>query len=218
MKKIFIILGFVLLNTMAVFGQHDFSYSQYMNNKFLVNPAFAGSEGFTSFDLSARQQWLVFDNAPSTQSISGQTRILKTSYVSKARSVRKRIKKRRPSGRVGLGAYVYNDQNGPIGKTGAELTYAYHIFINDGQLSLGLSLSAYQFRVNTGDLSTADDFDPLLSQARESMFIPDGSFGIFYTYKPFYVGFLQKTFFRQRLNSDRIIVLLITNKSAIIIL
>jgi type IX secretion system PorP/SprF family membrane protein len=199
MKKLIISTVIVLLNALAVFGQHDFSYSQYMNNKFLVNPAFAGSEGFTSFDLSARQQWLGFENAPSTQSISGQTRILKTSYVAKARSVRKRIRKRRPSGRVGLGAYIYNDQNGPIGKTGAELTYAYHIFINDGQLSLGLSLSAYQFRVNTKDLTTADDFDPLVNQARESMFIPDGSFGIFYSYQPFYVGVSAKNLFQAAL-------------------
>lgn len=199
MKKIFIILGLVFLNSIVAFGQHYFSYSQYMNNKFLINPAFAGSEGYTSFDLSAREQWLGLEDAPSTQSISGQMRILKTSHIAKARTLSKRIKKRRPSGQVGLGAYIYNDQNGPIGKTGAELTYAYHIFIDDGQLSFGLSLSAYQFRVNTKDLTTADEFDPLINQARESMFIPDGSFGIFYSYQPFYVGISAKNLFQAAL-------------------
>ncbi len=61
--------------------------------------------------------------------------------------LRKRTKRRRPSGKIGLGGYLYNDQNGPIGRTGLEFSYAYHLFVGDGQLSLGMSLSAYQFRV-----------------------------------------------------------------------
>jgi len=176
-------------------SQQEPSFSQYSMNQYLINPAFAGSEGYTSFNLTARQQWLGFDGAPSTQAISGQTRILKTSYVSKSRSVRKRVKRRRPSGKVGIGGYLYNDQNGPIGRTGLEVSYAYHMFISDGQLSLGLSLSAYQFRVNTDDLIT-ENYDPLIDQARESMFIPDGSVGIYYTYQPFYIGLSARNLFQ----------------------
>jgi type IX secretion system PorP/SprF family membrane protein len=164
-------------------------------NQYLINPAFAGSEGFTSFNLTARQQWLGFENAPMTQAISGQTRILKTSYVSKSRSVKKRVKRKRPSGKIGIGGYLYNDQNGPIGRTGLELSYAYHMFIADGQLSLGLSLSAYQFRVNTDDLVTASE-DRLLDEARGSMFIPDGSVGVYYTYLPFYIGVSARNLFQ----------------------
>ena len=195
MRKLLIILFITVLVVHGIKAQ-DPLYSQYDMNKFLINPAFAGSEGFTSFNLTARQQWLGFENAPMTQAISGQTRILKTSYVQKSRSVRKGTKKRRPSGRVGIGGYLYNDQNGPIGKTGLEATYAYHIFISDGQLSFGISLSAFQFRVNTDELQTLDPNDPLLNEARSSMYIPDGSIGVYYTYHPFYIGVSAKNLFQ----------------------
>src|SRR6056297_2639561 len=49
--------------------------SQYDINKFFYNPAFAGSEGYTSFDFIARQQWLGFQQAPSLQLLSFQTRL-----------------------------------------------------------------------------------------------------------------------------------------------
>lgn len=195
MKRVSIILFIIVLAVSQGRSQQEPIYSQYTMNKYLINPAYAGSEGYTSFNLTARQQWLGFENAPMTQAISGQTRILKTSYVSKSRSVRNRTKRRRPSGKVGLGGYLYNDQNGPIGRTGLEFSYAYHLFINDGQLSLGLSLSAYQFRVNTSELVT-NEYDPLLDEARASMFIPDGSVGIYYTYQPFYIGISARNLFQ----------------------
>ncbi|MBU8892409.1 MAG: type IX secretion system membrane protein PorP/SprF [Bacteroidales bacterium] len=195
MKKRLIIL-FIIMLTVFSAKSGEPVFSQYMMNQFLINPAFAGSEGFTSFNLTARQQWLGFEDAPMTQAISGQTRITKTSYVSKSRSVRKNTRKRRPSGKIGLGGYIYNDQNGPIGRTGLEFSYAYHLFVNDGQLSLGMSLSAYQFRVNTSDLETFEGYDPLIDEARESMFIPDGSIGIYYTYHPFYIGLSAKNLFQ----------------------
>ena len=196
MRKIILLLFIISLTVYSAKSQQEPVYSQYMMNQFLINPAFAGSEGFTSFNLTARQQWLGFENAPMTQAISGQTRIMKNSYVSKSRSIRKRTKRRRPSGKIGLGGYLYNDQNGPIGRTGLEISYAYHLFVGDGQLSLGLSLSAYQFRINTSELHTSEGYDPLINEARESMFIPDGSVGVYYTYQPFYIGLSAKNLFQ----------------------
>ena len=195
MRRSLLILYIITLTILAANAQQEPVYSQYTMNQYLINPAFAGSEGYTSFNLTARQQWLGFENAPMTQAISGQTRILKTSYVSKSRSVRKRIKRRRPSGKIGIGGYLYNDQNGPIGRTGLELAYSYHMFIRDGQLSLGLSLSTYQFRVNTSELETADP-DRLIDETRGNMFIPDGSVGVYYTYLPFYIGLSARNLFQ----------------------
>ena len=164
-------------------------YSQYTMSKFLLNPAFAGSEGYTSFNLTARQQWLGFENAPMTQAFSAQTRILKTSYINRSRSIKSRVRRRRPSGRVGIGGYVFNDRNGAIHRTGAQFTYAYHLFLGEGQISLGLSLMAYQFRFNDEDMVLYDENDPLLNDRKNSMFVPDASFGVYYSYQPFYIGF-----------------------------
>lgn len=200
MKKIVVISVLVFLAVCVVKAQQEPVYSQYTMNQFLLNPAFAGAEGFTSYNLTARQQWLGMENAPSTQAISGQMRISKTSYISKSRSIKKRIKKRRPSGRVGVGAYIYNDQSGAIGRTGLEATYAYHLPVMDGQLSFGVSLSAFQFRVNTKDLTLPEtQTDPLLSEANKNMWITDGSFGIYYTFQPFYVGLSARNLFQSAL-------------------
>ena len=61
---------------------------------------------------------------------------------------------------------------------------------------MGLSLSAYQFRINTDDLVTPEGYDPLIDQARESMFIPDGTVGVYYTFQPFYIGLSAKNLFQ----------------------
>ena len=52
-------------------------YSQYMLNGFLLNPAIAGSEGYTAVNITAREQWIGFKNAPGTYALSFQTRVLK---------------------------------------------------------------------------------------------------------------------------------------------
>src|SRR4030066_64637 len=82
-------------------GQQMPLYSQYMMNGYLINPAIAGSDGYTSFNLTAREQWLGFQNAPQTRSFSGQTRLLRRSYVIKGNSVNNRQLKPSTKGRVG---------------------------------------------------------------------------------------------------------------------
>jgi len=65
-------------------------YSQYMMNKFLINPAVAGSEGYTAFNLTAREQWIGLENSPRTYAFSAQTRVLKNSFIARGASVKKK--------------------------------------------------------------------------------------------------------------------------------
>ena len=57
MKKLLYIL-FLLLFAARIYAQQVPLYSQYMMNGFLLNPAVAGSEGYTAINLTAREQWL----------------------------------------------------------------------------------------------------------------------------------------------------------------
>ena len=82
-------------------------YSQYMMNGFLLNPAVAGSEGYTAVNLTVREQWLGLKDAPKTQALSGQTRMLKNSFISKNSSIRKRQRLSSRSGNIGLGAIYF---------------------------------------------------------------------------------------------------------------
>ena len=45
-------------------------YSQYLFNKYLINPAVAGSDGCTSLNHTTRQQWTGYQGAPQTYSLS----------------------------------------------------------------------------------------------------------------------------------------------------
>jgi len=119
-------------------------YSQYIMNGFLVNPSFAGRDGYTTVNLTVREQWVGMAGSPSTYAASFQTRILKNSYISKSTSVRKNIVKPTKGGRVGVGGYLFNDNNGIMRRTGGQVAYAYHIPMGPtpNTLSFGLALTA----------------------------------------------------------------------------
>ena len=164
-------------------------YSQYMMNSFLLNPAVAGNDGLTSFNLTAREQWLGFENSPRTVAISGQTRLLRSSPISRGRNVRNRPTLMSRSGNVGLGAYIFNDRNGIIDRTGIQGTYSYHIWMDQNQLSFGVSATAFQLKVDDKNSVVHNTDDPLLNNMKGALFVPDINLGIYYSTPELYLGF-----------------------------
>ena len=190
MRRFLIILAFLFCFTSVIKSQQLPSYSQYMMNGFLLNPAIAGSDGYTSFNLTAREEWLGFTNAPRTHALSFQSRLLKRSFIIKSRSVRKKTFKPSRSGRVGIGGYIFNDKNGLVDRTGFQVTYAYHIFIGDNQLSFGLSGSAFQFSIDEDGMIFSDPADPVLTDGnRKVVYVPDANFGIYISHYKYNIGF-----------------------------
>jgi type IX secretion system PorP/SprF family membrane protein len=163
-------------------------YSQYMMNSYLLNPAVAGHEGYTSLNLTVREQWVGLKDAPSTYAFSGQTRLLRNSFISRSSSIRRRRKVASRSGRVGLAAYAYTDINGAFNRTGIQGTYAYHIPFDRSQLSFGISVTGFQFRMNEAKMKLHDADDELLLGTKKSAFIPDANFGIYFVNPKFYAG------------------------------
>lgn len=176
-------------------------YSQYMMNKYMLNPAIAGSDGYTIFSLTAREQWLGFDNAPRTHALSFQTRLLKRSYIIKSRKVRKKTFRPSRSGRVGLGGYIYNDRNGLVNRTGIQFSYAYHIRLEMSQLSFGLAGSVFQFNLLDDQINFWNPSEPLVydGSTRRVLIVPDASVGIYYSTYEFYAGFSAAQLFQSYL-------------------
>ncbi len=199
MKRILIFIIPLFLSFCRAGAQQIPLYSQYMMNGFLLNPAVAGSEGYTAINLTVREQWLGLKDAPKTQALSGQTRILKNSYISKNSSIRRRQRLSSRSGNVGVGGYLFNDENGPISRTGLQLTYAYHIRMNRSQLSFGLSGTAYQFRIDDSKINFEDPGDLFYLNADKSIFIPDASAGVYYSDPKAYAGFSASQLFQSAL-------------------
>lgn len=183
-----------------LYSQQVPMYSQYIMNGYLVNPSFAGRDGYSTITLTAREQWVGLAQNPATYAASFQTRLLKNSYISKSTEVRKKLVKPSRGSRVGMGGYIFNDNNGIMRRTGLQAIYAYHIPIGRSEesrssLSFGLAMTAYQFAVNTDNLIYDVD-DPFLNTYKKSVFIPDFNFGTSYTSSRYYVGFAMTNLLR----------------------
>lgn len=168
-------------------------YSQYIMNGFLINPSFAGIDGYTSVNLTVREQWVGLAQSPSTYALSFQTRILRDSYISKSTTVKRKLIRPTKGGQVGIGGYVFNDNNGIMRRSGAQAAYSYNIPLGKDNeeysknLSFGLALTAYQYAVNL-DGQIYDQDDPYLNNYDRSVFIPDFNFGVSFTTSKYYLG------------------------------
>jgi type IX secretion system PorP/SprF family membrane protein len=188
-KLTFILL--CLLTVSLASGQQLPIYSQYLFNKFMINPAVAGSDGYTSFNMTAREQWVGYTGAPRTFSFSGQARILKRSYILKESKIKNELFRPASSGRVGLGGYVFSDRNGLIQRTGFQATYAYHLRLKDNtQFSMGLALTGYHFKIDETQIDFEDPNEPWLNdELRRGMFVPDMAFGAYLLNQRYSAGF-----------------------------
>jgi type IX secretion system PorP/SprF family membrane protein len=183
------LIFFVSLQTWWLSAQQLPVYSQYTFNKFLLNPAAAGSDGYTTISLLAREQWVGFNGTPRTHAITIDSRLLRNSFISKDASVKKKKRLSSRSGKVGWAAHVFNDHSGELDRTGLEGTYAYHLTIDQGQLSFGLSGVFYQFKLNKDMVVLGDEVsDPLLDDIKGTLYIPDANFGAYYSSANIYGG------------------------------
>jgi type IX secretion system PorP/SprF family membrane protein len=187
-----VVFGFIAAASLA---QQVPMYSQYVMNGFLINPSLAGRDGYTTVNLTVREQWVGLGGAPATYAASFQTRILKNSYISRSTSVRKKMVRPTKGGNVGVGGYVFNDRNGIMRRTGILGAYAYHLQIGNtggvpNYLSFGLAGTIYQYAIDINNNILLDDnTDDFLNNYDRSVFIPDFNFGVTYTTTKYYVGF-----------------------------
>ncbi|MDR1865201.1 MAG: type IX secretion system membrane protein PorP/SprF [Bacteroidales bacterium] len=165
-------------------GQQTQPYTQYLFNRYLLNPAACGSDGFSSIGLVIKDQWTGFSAAPSTQTFTAQARVPREGLFG--------TRTRRSTGffspeNVGVGISLFNDMRGPIRTTGAQLTYAYHLEDRTGQLSFGLSVNMFQLFLDRDKMITEfEDF--YLNNSDLNTFVPDAIFGLHYTTHTYYVG------------------------------
>jgi len=165
-------------------------YSQYLFNKYLINPAVAGSDGYTSINLTTRQQWAGYQGAPQTYSLSAQGRLLKQKYLIRDNIFDKKIFKPSTEGKVGIGATVFSDINGLVRRTGFSTSYAYHIWLHGGtQLSFGLAFTGYHYKIDQRQIQFDNPDEPWMNtDFRKGIFVPDFNFGAYLLNRKFAVG------------------------------
>ncbi len=190
-RKVLFGVLFIFSTMLNVEAQQVPLYSQYVLNGFLINPAMAGAEGYSSVNLTAREQWIGVKDAPSTYALSFNTKLMRNSFIKRKSSVRRKKNYGFTDGKIGLGGYVFSDHNGPLSRTGARVSYAYHLYNKSArqQLSFGLSLVAYQMKFDEDKAILRDPDDEIWYSARESIFVPDADFGVYFTDPSFFIGF-----------------------------
>lgn len=157
----------------------------------MINPSVAGSDGYTSFSLAAREQWVGYYGAPRTFSLSGQTRLLKRNLSIRQRRTNQRVIRPQTDGRIGLGGYIFSDKNGLIQRTGFQFSYSYSVWLEGStQLSFGLSATGYHYKIDEKEINFEDPSEPWLNNnLRRGMFVPDAGFGIYLLNARYSVGF-----------------------------
>ncbi len=170
MRKVTYIILFILVAGAAgVQGQQLPQYTQYMFNDFVINPAIAGVHNFYQIRTNHRFQWVGLVDPPLTNSIAF--------YGPHANLD------------MGYGGYVYNDVTGPTSRTGITGSYAYNIALTgDMRLSMGISASMMQFRIDGTQLNPREVSDPALLQMVSTSYLPDAGLGVYLYAEDFYVG------------------------------
>ncbi len=153
-------------------------YSQYMMNRFLLNPAVAGYDGLTTLNLTAREQWRGLPHSPRTVALSADTRLIKSRPARPGLPDKRKIRNLLRSGNVGLGGFIYNDRSGVIDRTGLQLSYAYHIRMQEHQLSFGFSLTGFQMKMDERRIEFEEDYDPLMGKLNKGLYVPDINAGV----------------------------------------
>ncbi len=146
-------------------------YSQYYENRYILNPGVAGSiEEITPVRLSIHKQWLNINESPSTQYLTAHQQL--------------------ENDHVGIGGMIFHDSFGPIRNLGMNFTYAYHLELNrELRLGMGLTAMLMQYRLN---LEQEDfyGFEPILTNERLRIIVPDAHFGLYlYHNEDYWAGF-----------------------------
>ena len=180
MRKLFF-LFLLIASAQIAEAQQQGLFSLYRDNSHLLNPAIAGSEANPIAALTYRNQWRKIEGAPNTFAGSYRGRIGKSPH--------------------GLGGVIMNDQTGPTSFTGVTFSYAFHLdfykinpffwskFLRKSKISLGLSTSVYQYRLNANMLQLDNPNDQAVANANVSSFRPNAGAGIYYYYDNLYFGF-----------------------------
>ena len=161
MKKLITIL-IVLLSLTDLQAQQDPHFTHYMFNTLAVNPAYAGSRDAMTVTLLYRNQWLGFDGAPVTQTLTAHSPVFKD--------------------KVGLGLSVMNDRIGPTSNISLFGDFSYMIPVGQSRkakLAFGLKGGLNFMKIGLDEIGIRDGLDPNFYSTVASKLLPNFGFGVY---------------------------------------
>ncbi|MDX2285500.1 MAG: type IX secretion system membrane protein PorP/SprF [Bacteroidia bacterium] len=155
-----------LLGGMHLHAQQWPLFTQFLYEPALYNPALTGAGGANRIWLRHRQQWMGFEEAPSTQLLGWQTGL--------------------GSRPIGVGLLLLNDRAHIFRNTGANAMMAYHLGPEGGPhtFSTGIMLGVANVGIRLDqDLIINNPDDPIFSGTPYAKIVPDAGIGLHYEYK-----------------------------------
>jgi type IX secretion system PorP/SprF family membrane protein len=168
--KSIILLVLAVALQQAIIAQQTPITSQYLTNGLIINPAYAGTRGALSANLSYRKQWAKIVGAPQFQTLSLHS------------PVNKREK-------VALGLVAEYMTYGVTKDIGIYGFYAYNVRLGKGKLSMGLRGGVDLSNTNYNNLQFPDGTpqDPLLTGDIRYV-MPNIGAGFYYYTDRFFAG------------------------------
>jgi type IX secretion system PorP/SprF family membrane protein len=177
------LLTILTLTIVGVKAQQLPQYSQYVLNRYLINPASAGSENYFMGQTNYRSQWTGITDAPNTYILSANGPLVHE--------------------KMGIGGYIFSDVTGPTKRNGINFSYSYHVKINDDiMLSMAINAGILQYTVDGTELTFDQEGDNIVSNTLENQVFPDAGFS-FYLYGPnYYFGASAPQLIRNQLDFE----------------
>ena len=159
----------MLPGCMAMFGQHKTTYSQFMFNGMLLNPAYAGSHEALNLTALYRNQWAALDGAPRAISFTAHSPFKKK--------------------KLSAGVIFENEQAGLFNHSQAMGALAYRVRLGKTFLSFGLQGGADIRAFDRDALRVRHGEDPVFMQnnPRTTEFV--AGTGVYWHGASFYAGF-----------------------------
>jgi len=180
--KSVMMLCLLALGTSA-YAQQLPQYSQYILNRYVINPASAGSENYFVGQTNYRNQWAGIKDAPSTYILSVNGPI---------------------SSNMGIGGYLFSDVTGPTRRNGFNFSYSYILQLNSElRLSMALNAGLLQYTVDGTEITFADESDNVISSAREDNLFPDAGFSLYLFGPNYFFGASAPQLIRNQLDFER---------------
>lgn len=168
MKKIILSASIALILS-NVQAQQDAMFTHYMYNTLAVNPAYAGSRDALTITGLHRSQWVNFDGAPTTQTLTLHSPIA--------------------DNKMGLGLSLIKDKIGPTNTMSIYGDFAYKIQVSTkGKLAFGLKAGLNIMDNKLSQLKTTQGNDALFQSDVQSKLLPNFGVGAYYSQERFYIG------------------------------
>ncbi|MGQ1785885.1 MULTISPECIES: PorP/SprF family type IX secretion system membrane protein [unclassified Saccharicrinis] len=150
MKQISLIIILLITLLSPALGQRELIMSQYMYNRYTVNPAFGGSHETLSAYASYRKKYASFENSPAGAFFS--------------------INSPLKNEKVALGAQFFNDKFATSQNTGFNVSYTYRLQLNqETRLALGITAGMVNYKSDWDDVVLADGNDSEFIDGEQTM-------------------------------------------------